>query len=153
MFRLLVLAAVLGCTACASGSSEDPFFALAKKCDAAPSASTCAAAGNYLWDNNGKKLRSCKNRLAISCQRDNEDRVSAIRRIDKIASEYHDRACLFGDAGSCNKAGVALAVESSLAPEDAAPELARQAEVRFEKACKLGFKDGCRNVGSTRPAK
>lgn len=153
MFRWFIFAAVLGCSACASGPSEDPFLALAKKCDSAPSASSCAAAGDYLWDNNGKKLRPCKSRLAVSCQRDNEDRVAAVRRIDKLAFEYHDRACLFGDAAACNKAGVAYAVEFSVASENDAPELARQAEVRFAKACQLGSKEGCRNVGSTRPAK
>jgi TPR repeat protein len=89
----------------------------------------------------------------VSCQRDNEARTVAVRRIDKDALEYHDRACLFGDAEACNKAGVTYAVESSAAPEDDAPTLASQAEVRFEKACKLGSKQGCRNVGSTRPAK
>lgn len=152
MLRALLLLAVLFCTACAS-SGGDPFISLARKCDAAPGASTCAAAGDYLWENTGKKLRPCKSAQGVACQRAGEDTTDAIRRIDKLAAEYNDRACLFGAADACNKAGVSFAVESTVAPESAAADLARYAEERFERACKLGSKDGCRNVGSTKPAR
>jgi hypothetical protein len=143
---------VLVCTACAS-SKNDPFLGLAKDCDSSPSASSCAAAGDYLWKNNGKALRPCKDPTWISCQRPEEDRAAAVRRIDKTAFEYHDRACFFGDADACNKAGVAYAVEYANASDNDAPQFARHAEQRFERACKLGSKEGCRNVGTTRPAK
>ncbi len=148
--RSLVVVAVLACTACASGPTEDPFLALARKCDAAPGASTCAAAGDYLWEHNGNKLVACTTRLAVSCQRDNEIRAQATRRLDKLAFEYHDRACLFGHADACYKAGVFQAVEASTAPAFQAADLASQAESRFDRACQLGSKWGCRNKGSTR---
>ncbi len=152
MRRALLPFFILLVTACAS-SDGDPFLALAKKCDAAPGASACAAAGEYLWDNTGKKLRPCKTAAGVACQRTGEDSTTAIRRIDKLAAEYNDRACLFGHADACNRAGVSFAVESTTAPDTAADDMARYAEERFERACKLGSKDGCKNVGSTKPAK
>lgn len=149
----MVLAVLLA--AMAAAQAAEPHADDAKACDAAGSAEACARAGDYLWHHNGtKNLARCVETGEELCVRPAETRVSAIRRIDQTAYKYHDKACAGEQAEACNRAGVYHAVQyGGAADEDTAAKEAREAELRFAKACKLGSEEGCRNVGSTRPLK
>jgi TPR repeat protein len=135
--------------------AAEPHALDAKACEAEGSAEACARAGDYLWHHNGtKNLARCAEPGEELCVRPVETRVSAIRRIDRAAYKYHDKACAGEHAEACNRAGVYHAVQfGGAGDEDTAAREAREAELRFAKACKLGSEEGCRNVGSTRPLK
>jgi TPR repeat protein len=149
-FSFFVLLAVLA--GCAT-TSKEPFTLLANRCDSGGGAKACAATGDYLWENNGRKLVACSASVNLVCIRSNEDRSTAVARIDELAYQYHERACKLGDAESCNGAGVYFAVKYARASDQVAPAFAAQAESQFRRACDLGSKEGCNNVGSTRPTK
>jgi hypothetical protein len=134
-------------------AANEPFTSLAADCDSRNTGPACAAAGDYLWDNNGKKLRDCSSESAIVCIRPTEGRIAAVARVDDLAFQYHSKACAQQHAEACNKAGVHFAIKSAGAPDEKAPALAAKAEALFEKACKLGSREGCLNVGTTGGAK
>jgi hypothetical protein len=152
MRQLIVFLSLL-VVATRAAATDDTFTVLAKGCDGQNSAQACAAVGDYLWDNNGRKLLPCSSASSTLCVRPNEDRNAAVARVDELAYQFHERACGLRHAEACNKAGVYFAVKYAGASDKEAPALAAEAEVRFEKACKLGSREGCGNVGSTRPAK
>ncbi|HEX7890805.1 MAG TPA: hypothetical protein VF522_15700 [Ramlibacter sp.] len=149
----MVLAVLL--PAMVPAQAAEPYAADAQACDAAGSAEACARAGDFLWHHNGtKNLARCLESGEELCVRPAETRVTAIRRIDRAAYKFHDKACAGDNAESCNRAGVFHAVQyGGAGDEDTAAREARDAELRFAKACKLGSQEGCRNVGSTRPLK
>lgn len=153
VFLGVVLAALLA--ASLPASAVEPHAVDAKACDASGSAEACARAGDYLWHHNGtKNLARCSESGEELCVRPAETRVSAVRRIDQAAYKYHDKACAGELAEACNRAGVYHAVQyAGAGDEDTAAKEAREAELRFAKACRLGSEEGCRNVGSTRPLK
>lgn len=146
---LSVLFILAGCAT----TSEDPFAVISKNCAARSNAAACASAGDYLWENNGKKLVACTSATYTVCIRPGEDRAAAVARIDELAYQFHEKACASQHAEACNKAGVHFAVQYAGASDQEAPALAAKAESRFRKACDLGSKEGCGNVGSTRPAR
>lgn len=152
MLKPLLLATLVILAACAT-TSEDPFAAVAKNCDAQSSAKACAFAGDYLWENNGRKLVACTSASHTLCIRPGEDKAAAVARIDELAYQFHEKACASQHAEACNKAGVHFAVKYAGASDQEVPALAAKAESRFRKACDLGSKEGCGNVGSTRPVK
>ena len=151
--RGMVLAVLL--PALLPAQAAEPHAVDAKACETSSSAEACARAGDYLWHHNGtKNLVRCVESGEELCIRPEETRVSAIRRIDQVGYKYHDKACAGDNAESCNRAGVYHAMQyTRAADEDTAATEAREAELRFAKACKLGSEEGCRNVGSTRPLK
>lgn len=147
-----LLLSLFAATPAFAGPDEE-FALLAKRCDMEGTAVSCAAVGAFLWAIEGKKLADCASPFGSVCIRRMEARASAVARVDKLALNFHDKACALGDGEACNKAGVYFAVSYARASDEDAPALAREAEARFEQACKLGSREGCGNVGSTRPIK
>ena len=147
-----LLLSFLAATHAFAGPDED-FALLAKRCDMEGTAASCAAVGAYLWGIDGKKLAACASPFGSVCIRRMETRASAVARVDKLAFNFHEKACALGDGEACNKAGVYFAVSYARAPDEDAPALAREAEARFEQACQLDSREGYGNVGSTRSVK
>ncbi len=77
----------------AFAASDDSFLTYKGECETRGNAQACAAAGDHLWQNNGKKLQPCITPASIVCQRNDEDKKSAVARIDELAFQYHSRAC------------------------------------------------------------
>src|SRR5262245_1257376 len=134
-------------------AADDQYLALAKDCESLNTGAACAAAGDYLWSNNGRKLTPCAAGAEIVCIRPNEDRNAAAARIDALAFSHHEKACGLDHADACNKAGAHFAIAAVDAPAKDARALARRAEARFAKGCKLGSRQACSLMGSTGAAR
>jgi hypothetical protein len=131
MRRLSILALLLAGTGHAAAVDDNAFTALAKECDSNNTSQACAASGDYLWNNNGRKLTACPSESGIVCIRPNEDRKAAVGRIDRLAYQFHEKACGLQHADACMKAGAHFAAKYGDAPEKASPHLAPKLRCAF----------------------